>query len=152
MPVKNYDAFSSDEGTLTPRAKSPSLPLPPTDNQPVNTTFFSIPGDITSIPSNRTSYQSAFRHAHSPSPSDSEGGYHSMLLRPDKPTWWQDTWTWWTMSHSSYRRGESSRVYTLRRKFRRTGRHPFVPRQPITIVSAVIPVMQFSRIIRTPSS
>lgn len=90
-----------------------------------------------------TSPLPAFYHSgiSSASPSDTDSEPASPLLSSTRRTTWrrEEPRRWWTLNSSGYRRrrrdsGFSFSFRSLKRACRRVIRHPFFPKQPITIV------------------
>lgn len=104
--------------------------------------FFSSPSN-TPVPSRTNSPLPSFYHSgiSSASPSDTDSEPASPLLSSTRRSTWrrEEPRRWWTLNSSGYRRrrrdsGCSFSFRSLKRACRRVIRHPFFPKQPITIV------------------
>lgn len=156
--LEDYDSSSSntDSGD-TPRAHNPRsrpsfLPSSSTAASPRSDFLFpptrqsghssvSSTANCTPVPSRSTSPLPQFFVSDPPSSctsdSDSENG--SPLIRNNRSLWWRENrQSWWSVSRRRRKRhGRFARI--LKRWTRRVLRHPLFPRQPITIVSSLLP-------------
>ncbi|KAJ6621720.1 hypothetical protein B0H10DRAFT_1789645 [Mycena sp. CBHHK59/15] len=99
----------------------------------------------TPIPSRSASPLPQFRtSAASSSTSDTDSETTSPLLRANRRSWWiDDRRKWWTISRR--RRKRHGRIVTSLKKWSRwILRHPFFPRQPITIILTLILLSVFA--------
>lgn len=145
--IEDYDSSSSTDSGDTARTYKPPKPRTtgsvassPRSNflfpSPVQSGRSSINSSATTtpLPSRSTSPLPQFRTSTaSSSTSDTDSETTSPLLRRNRRSWWLDSRKWWTISRR--RRRRHGRIVTSLKKWSRwLLRHPFFPRQPITIV------------------
>ncbi|KAJ7038226.1 glycosyltransferase family 31 protein [Mycena alexandri] len=165
LPPPRIEEYESDEstddsaGTFKPsrphRTVAVNPPLPPS---PSPRSSFLFPSTIqsgrtslsssaanTPLPSRSSSPLPQFRHSTaSSSTSDTDSETTSPLLRANRRSWWlDDSRKWWTISRR--RRRRHGRIMTSIKKWSRwLLRHPFFPRQPITIILTLILLSVFT--------
>ncbi|KAJ7169859.1 glycosyltransferase family 31 protein [Mycena filopes] len=101
--------------------------------------------NLSPLPSRSPSPLPQFRHSTaSSSTSDTDSETTSPLLRANRRSWWlDDSRKWWTISRR--RRRRHGRIVTSVKKWSRwLLRHPFFPRQPITIILTLILLSVFT--------
>jgi hypothetical protein len=148
--IEEYDSESSTDSADTARTFKP---LRPRSRPPSPRSNFLLPSVVqsgrssinssttsTPLPSRAPSPLPQFRHSTaSSSTSDTDSETTSPLLRANRRGWWSDdSRKWWTISRR--RRRRHGRLVTSLKKWSRwLLRHPFFPRQPITIVRSSLP-------------
>ncbi|KAJ6519793.1 glycosyltransferase family 31 protein [Mycena sanguinolenta] len=155
--IEDYDSSSSTDSGDTARTLKPSKPRP---GSPSPRSNFLLPSVVqsgrssinssttsTPLPSRAASPLPQFRHSTaSSSTSDTDSETTSPLLRANahRRSWWSDdSRKWWTMSRR--RRRRHGRIVTSLKKWSRwLVRHPFFPRQPITIILTLILLSVFA--------
>ncbi|KAF7339491.1 Glycosyltransferase family 31 protein [Mycena sanguinolenta] len=155
--IEDYDSSSSTDSGDTVRTYKPSKPRP---GSPSPRSSFLLPSVVqsgrssisssttsTPLPSRSASPLPQFRHSTaSSSTSDTDSETTSPLLRANahRRSWWSDdSRKWWTMSRR--RRRRQGRIVTSLKKWSRwILRHPFFPRQPITIILTLILLSVFA--------
>ncbi|KAJ7487575.1 glycosyltransferase family 31 protein [Mycena galericulata] len=149
--IEDYDSSSSTDSGDTARtfkpAKSRSTGLGGASSPRSN---FLFPSSIQSGRSGRSSVNSSatttpFRPSTaSSSTDDDESETTSPLLRSNRRSWWlEDRRKWWTSSRRRRQR-HGIIVTSLKKWCRWLLRHPFFPRQPITIILTLILLSVFT--------
>jgi hypothetical protein len=156
LHAEDYDSSSSTESTETPRSHHSQprtrVPFPTSTATGSSSPNFLLPlpggsgrSSLTSTPVPSRS-SSPLPHFFSSVPSssctsDTESEPNSPLLggRPRSPWWREDRRRWWTIGRNvrSRRKRHGGYLRTIKKCIRRLLRHPFFPRQPITIVRAI---------------
>ncbi|KAJ6604626.1 glycosyltransferase family 31 protein [Mycena vulgaris] len=157
--IEDYDSSSSTDSGDTARtfkpaksrssaASSASSPRPnflfPSSVQSGRSSINSS-ATTTPVPSRPASPLPQFRTSTaSSSTSDTDSETTSPLLRSNRRSWWtDDRRKWWTISRR--RRKRHGRIVTSLKKWSRwLLRHPFFPRQPITIILTLILLSVFT--------
>jgi hypothetical protein len=144
--IEEYDSSSSTDSADTARTFKPAKSRATGSSSPRSNFLF--PSSVqsgrsslnssaanTPVPSRSASPLPQFRTSASSSTSDTDSETTSPLLRANRRSWWlDDRRKWWTISRR--RRKRHGRIVTSFKKWSRwLLRHPFFPRQPITIVS-----------------
>ncbi|KAJ7125603.1 glycosyltransferase family 31 protein [Mycena crocata] len=156
--IEDYDSSSSTDSGDTARTFKPaksratgSVASSPRSNflfpSAVQSGRSSINSSATTtpVPSRSASPLPQFRTSTaSSSTSDDESETTSPLLRANRRSWWlDDRRKWWTISRR--RRKRHGRIVTPLKKWSRwLLRHPFFPRQPITIILTLILLSVFT--------
>ncbi|KAJ6575088.1 hypothetical protein B0H19DRAFT_935089 [Mycena capillaripes] len=156
--IEDYDSSSSTDSGDTARTFKPAKPRAATPVASSPRSSFLFPSSVqsgrssvnsstanTPIPSRSASPLPQFRTSTaSSSTSDTDSETTSPLLRANRRSWWSDdSRKWWTISRR--RRRRHGRIVTSFKKWSRwLLRHPFFPRQPITIILTLILLSVFT--------
>ncbi|KAJ7092701.1 hypothetical protein C8R44DRAFT_844200 [Mycena epipterygia] len=155
--IEEYDSSSSTDSGDTARTFKPAKSRA-TGSASSPRSNFLFPSSIqsgrssinssattTPVPSRSASPLPQFRTSTaSSSTSDTDSETTSPLLRANRRSWWlDDRRKWWTISRR--RRRRHGRIVTSMKKWSRwLLRHPFFPRQPITIILTLILLSVFT--------
>ncbi|KAJ7103555.1 glycosyltransferase family 31 protein [Mycena belliarum] len=157
--IEDYDSSSSTDSADTARTFKPPKPRAAASSGSSPRPNFLFPSSVqsgrtsltssaatTPVPSRSASPLPQFRTStasSSTSDTDSETT-SSPLLRANRRSWWtDDRRKWWTISRR--RRKRHGRIVTSLKKCSRwLFRHPFFPRQPITIILTLILLSVFT--------
>ncbi|KAF8213074.1 hypothetical protein K438DRAFT_1706645 [Mycena galopus ATCC 62051] len=156
--IEDYDSSSSTDSGDTARTFKPAKPRSSGSRASSPRSSFLLPSVVqsgrsshnssaanTPLPSRAASPLPQFRHSTaSSSTSDTDSETTSPLLRANRRSWWSDdSRKWWTISRR--RRRRHGRIVTSFKKWSRwLLRHPFFPRQPITIILTLILLSVFT--------
>ncbi|KAF7347855.1 Glycosyltransferase family 31 protein [Mycena venus] len=158
--IEDYDSSSSTDSGDTARTFKPAKPGKSGSRASSPRSSFLLPSAVqsgrssthssttpTPLPSRSASPLPQFRHSTaSSSTSDTDSETTSPLLRANanRRSWWvDDSRKWWTISRR--RRRRHGRIVTSFKKWSRwLLRHPFFPRQPITIILTLILLSVFT--------
>ncbi|KAK7064248.1 glycosyltransferase family 31 protein [Favolaschia claudopus] len=158
--IEDYDSSSSTDSADTARTLKPSKSRSAGSRASSPRSSFLLPSAVqsarssintsatsTPIPSRSSSPLPQFRHSTaSSSTSDTDSETTSPLLRASahrRSFWSNDSNKWWSMSRR--RRRRDGRIVTSLKKWSRwLCRHPFFPRQPITIILTLILLSVFT--------
>ncbi|KAJ7706209.1 hypothetical protein B0H17DRAFT_1036189 [Mycena rosella] len=155
--IEDYDSSSSTDSADTARTFKPQSRIAASSGSSPRSNFL-FPSSIqsgrssisssaapTPVPSRSASPLPQFRTSTaSSSTSDTDEETTSPLLRANRRSWWlDDRRKWWTISRR--RRNRHGRIVTSLKKWSRwLLRHPFFPRQPITIILTLILLSVFT--------
>ncbi|KAJ7244774.1 hypothetical protein B0H12DRAFT_1188042 [Mycena haematopus] len=155
--IEDYDSSSSTDSGDTARTYKPAKSRPGASRSSSPRSSFLLPSVVqsgrsssatsTPLPSRAASPLPQFRHLNaSSSTSDTDSETTSPLLRANanRRSWWSDdSRKWWTISRR--RRRRHGRIVTSFKKWSKwLIRHPFFPRQPITIILTLILLSVFT--------
>ncbi|KAJ7225538.1 glycosyltransferase family 31 protein [Mycena pura] len=154
--IEDYDSSSSTDSGATFKPTKKSRTTGSMGSSPRSS--FLLPSSVqsgrssantsvttTPVPSRSASPIPQFRTSTaSSSTSDTDSETTSPLLRVNRRSWWlDDRRKWWTISRR--RRKRHGRIVTSLKKWSRwLVRHPFFPRQPITIILTLILLSVFT--------
>ncbi|KAJ7492643.1 glycosyltransferase family 31 protein [Mycena latifolia] len=156
--IEDYDSSSSTDSGDTARTFKPPKSRAAASSGSSPRSNFLFPSSVqsgrssinssattTPVPSRSASPLPQFRTSTaSSSTSDTDSETTSPLLRANRRSWWiDDRRKWWTISRR--RRKRHGRIVTSLKKCSRwLLRHPFFPRQPITIILTLILLSVFT--------
>ncbi|KAF8642320.1 hypothetical protein AX16_009590 [Volvariella volvacea WC 439] len=138
----DYDSSSSTDSNATPRAPSIDIPLITSDHPPATATYHFqqlLPSQQPpALPSSRSQFYPPHPHISSSSDSETDSTPTSLRSYRNHGHWWRERRPRWWSASQRRRRRDTSYARVFKRCLKRILRHPFIPRQPVTIVLTLI--------------